>query len=397
MIVPAKAFEEDDWEDPSMSGWMTLYCVWILLAVVMGAADIWQLPYTSVWMKSIGYFSCLLPIYSLVGVMLRFRNAVALSIMSLFIFICNNIASLISWVAGGADGWNVAVVVAVLAVNTCWIAYFFRSHLVAVRFPKQYRRVYAFDWILFVLSAVISLMLIFSVLGNCGNYRRSSTDYKETLELSERLRGMHDYGIGYVDCKINDPYCILYFTEIERDMSRGRFDSIVSQPYFSDMLLFDVNKASPEFVKSAIGDGLILVFNVFFNTVNDGHVFKIDSSQIANIKETEPIPDLTPEEMEEIRKQVEDLIPSPEIGHVRLKSSEWLNEIVLEVDFEVDESNASFAGVYDAFKAYADEVNGMLMKNTAAYPLAELWRRQMSVKFVLTGSKTRYSKDIMVF
>ena len=91
------------------------------------------------------------------------------------------------------------------------------------------------------------------------------------------------------------------------------------------------------------------------------------------------------------------MIPSPEIGHVRLKSSEWLNEIVLEVDFEVDESNASFAGVYDAFKAYADEVNGMLMKNTAAYPLAELWRRQMSVKFVLTGSKTRYSKDIMVF
>lgn len=398
MIVPAKDFNDDDWEDPSMSGWLTLYCVWLMFVIVMGLAAIWQMTYIPVYVKTIGYFSCLLPAYSLLGVMMRFRDTVATSIMSLLIFILNGAVQTAVGLTGGATTSVLTIGILGLIVNICWMVYFLRSHLISVRFPRWERRIFAIDKILYVLSLAICLVLNFFALSNIPQHRLNASEYSETLRLAENLKGMHDHDVVYVDCSIEGNYCILYFTVDNPTTSRERFESFASQPYFSDALLFDVDKRSSEFVKSAIGDGLILVFKVFYDTVDDALVFKITPSQIATLKEPEPLPDLTPGEMEWIRNQIEAMVPSPKIGNVTIKSSEWLNEIVLVINFEVDEGKASYADVYDDFKEYSEEIKKMLMeKQSKDVALNALWDREMIIKIVLKGSKTGYSREIPVF
>lgn len=398
MIIPSKDFEEDDWEDPSVSGWLTLYCVWMIVEIVAGTWSIYQLPFAPVWAKGLGYVTYLLPFYSLMGVLMRFRNAVAVSLLSVMIFVLNSIVNFVVFLAINDIISAISVIVFGIGINVCWIVYFFRSHLVSVRFPKNHRHIFAFDWLLFIFFVGLSLLMNLSALGNLGNYsRNSSEEYKETMELSKEMKGLSDHGVYFVDCKIESNFCIVYFAAIDGSMSKTDFYKLVNQPYFSDMLLYKIDKVAPEFIKSAIGDGLTLVFNVFQRNVGDGRNFKIYPEQIRNLKGPEPLPDLTSEEMEDIMKDVEIMIPSPNIKNVSLKSTNWLNEVVLNVDFEVDEDNAKYMDVYDDFKVYSDEMKQMLMKNRGKSSLNALWRRGMTIIFVLKGSKTGYSQEITVF
>ncbi|MDE7346841.1 MAG: hypothetical protein K2N48_08915 [Muribaculaceae bacterium] len=399
IIIPSRDFEEDDWEDPSVSGWLALYCVWMIIEIIIGTWDIYQLPFVPGWSKGLGYISFLLPLYSLISVLMRFRNAVAVSLLCLMIFVLNSIVNFIVFLACNEFISAISVVVLGIGLNVCWIFYFFKSHLVAVRFPKYQRHIFAFDWLLFIFFVGLTLLTTLSSLVNLGNYsRNSSEEYKETMELAKKMNGLSDHGVYFVDCKIDANFCVVYFAPIEGNMSKSDFDAIVNQPYFADMLLYKIDKVAPEFIKSAIGDGLILVFNVFQRNIGDGRIFKIYSEQIRNLKGPDPLSDLTTQEMEEIREEIERILPSCNIKNVSMKSSGWVNEVVLNIDFEVDEDKTKYMNVYDDFKVYADEMKQMLMKNRGKNAsLDALWRRGMTIIFVLKGSKTGYSQEITVF
>ena len=268
----------------------------------------------------------------------------------------------------------------------------------AVRFPKHQRHIFAFDWLLLIFFVGLSLLTTLSTLGNLGNFsRNSSEEYKETLELAKKMKGMSDHGVYFVDCKIEADFCVVYFTAVDGNMSKTDFYKLVNQPYFADMLLYKIDKVAPEFIKSAVGDGLTLVFNVFQRNVGDGRNIKIYPEQIRNLKGPEPLPDLTPQEMEEIRKDVEGMLPQSNIKDVSLKSTEWVNEVVINIEFEVDEDKSQYMNVCDDFKAYANETKQMLMKNRGEASLNALWRRGMTIILVLKGSKTGYSQKITVF
>ena len=398
MIIPAKDFEDEDWEDPSVSGWMTLYCVWMIIEIVVGTWSIYQLPFAPGWVKGLGYITFLLPFYSVIGVLLRFRNAVAVSLLSLMIFVLNSLVNFVVFLASKDVVSAISVAGFGIGINVCWIIYFFRSHLVSVRFPKYRRHIFAFDWLLFMFFVGLTLLMTLSTLGNLGNYfRNSSEEYKETLELAKKMKGMSDHGVYFVDCQIDANFCVVYFAPTEGNMSKSDFNAMINQPYFADMLLYKIDKVAPDFIKSAIGDGLTLVFNVFQSNVGDGRNFKIYPEQIRNLKGPEPLPDLTPLEMDEIRKEIERMLPSSNIKNVSLKSSSWLNEVVLNIDFEVDEENTQYMKVYDDFTIYAEEMKQMLMENRGNASLDALWRRGMTIQFVLKASKTGYSQEITVF
>ena len=391
MLVKGRDFDDDAWEDPSLSGWLMRYCIWMLLSIVMGVSGVYQLPYAPGWAKALGYLAYLLPLYSVVGVMMRFRDAVAASLVSLLIFILTGIVNCAVFIVSREIDAAVAVAIFCVAVNVCWMAYFIKSHLVSVRFPENERWVFAFDWILFVFSIGICVLLNITALGNLENYRmNSSEEYRETMEEARKMIGMNDHGVRFVDCRIDRNYCIVYFTTDEENVSEEKFDSILNQPYFSDVLLFDMDKTAPDFIKSAIGDGLILVCTVFRKNVNDGVSFKITPDQIQNLKGPEPLPDLTAEEMEALRKIIGGMIPPSKIKGVRMKSLEWLNEMVLLVNFEVDEGKIQYMDAYGDFKEYADEMKAMLMMNRGQSVLDALWSRNMSIKFVLKGARTGY-------
>lgn len=398
MIVPSKDFNDDDWEDPSVSGWLMLFCIWLLFEIVVGVWSVFQLPYTPGWAKGLGYVTYLLPAYSLIGLLMRFKDAVAASIVSLTLFIFTAIVNIVIFIAVGDMTSTILTGVSGVAVNISWIVYLYRSKLVSVRFPKDERRLFAIDWILFLISVALCLLLNLSTLGNLGNYKNnSSEEYRETMEAARGLIGLNDQNLHFVDCAIDGKYCVVYFTADDRNISRNDFNDLVRKPYLSDNLLFKMDKIAPGFIKSAIGDGLILILNVFQHNVGDGVSFKITPDQIRNLKDPEPLPDLSVEEMDWIRKKIEGMIPSSNIKNVSLKSSEWINEIVLLVNFEADEDKAQYMDVYDDFKAYADEMRQMFMMNRGEPALDAIWRREMTIKFVLKGSKTGYSQEIQVF
>ena len=301
IIVPAKDFKEDDWEDPSVSGWLMLYCIWVILEIILGVWSVSQLPFAPAWAKGMGYITYMLPFYSLVGVLMRFRNAVAVSLLSLMIFLLNSIVNFIVFLVIKDIASAISVLVLGIGINSCWILYFFKSHIVAVRFPKDQRHIFVFDWLLFIFFVGLSFILTISSLGNLRNYsRNSSEENKETMEFAKKMKGLSDHGVYFVDCKIDDNFCIVYFATIDKDMSPTKFDALVNQPYFSDMLLYKIDNVAPEFIKSAIGDGLILVFDVFQNNAGDGKKFKIGPDQIRDLNGPEPLLDLTPGEMEVI-------------------------------------------------------------------------------------------------
>lgn len=398
MTVRGLDFDDDRWEDPSVSGWLMLYCIWLLFEIVMGGWSIFQLPYAPAWAKTLGYLTYLLPLYSLICVFIRLRDAVCVSIVSLAIFISEGIVNIMVSMASGNISAAVSAGVSGVLVNIIWIVYFCRSRLVSVRFPKEERRVFVSDWILIVMSVALCLLLNLSTLGNLGNYKRnSSEEYRETLEAAGSLRGLNDQDVHFVDCAISGKYCIVYFRVDDINMSKSDFDALAGRPYFSDNLLFKMNKMAPGFIMSAIGDGLIIVLTVFRKDVGDGIGFKITPDQIRNLREPEPLPDLTEEEMDGIGKEVVGMLPPLTTECVTLESCEWSNEVVLSVSFTVDESKTRYINAYDSFKEYCDEVRDLYMENRTAPALDAIWSRNMSVKFVLKESKSGYSQEIPVF
>ena len=398
MFVAGLDFDDDRWEDPSVAGWLMLFCIWLMVEIVAGVWGIFQMPYTPGWAKWLGYLCYILPAYSLTGLLMRFKDAVQASLVSIMLFIFSAIVNLVVFIAVGNVASSILTGIFGVAVNITWIVYLCRSKLVSVRFPKEERRLFGIDWILFVFSVALSMLLNLSTLGNLANFRmNSSEEYRETLDASRGLIGLNDQDVHFVDCAINGKYCVVYFAADDESISDSDFNILVRRPYFSDNLLFQMNKISPEFIKSAIGDGLILQLNIFNKNVNDGMIFKITPDQIRNLKEPEPLPDLTEGEMSEIGKAVVEMLPSLKIEGVSLESCEWANEVVLSVIFKVDEDKTRYTTAYDAFKEYSEEVKDLLMHNRMDPYLDAVWSRNMSIKFVLKGSKSGYTQSINVF
>lgn len=213
MMVKGLDFDDDRWEDPSVTGWLMLYCVWLMFEIVIGVWSVFQLPYVPEWAKTLGYLPYLLPAYSLLAVFLRFRDAVAASLVSLSIFIFSGIVNLIVFLT--VDNITSAITVGLLGISVSfiWIVYFSRSKLVRVRFPKEERRLFAIDWILFILSIALCMILNLSTLGNLGNYKNnSSEEYRETIEAAKGLIGFNDRELHYVDCAIDGKYCSLFYS-----------------------------------------------------------------------------------------------------------------------------------------------------------------------------------------
>lgn len=398
MIVKGKDFKDENWEDPSVAGWLMLFCIWLIFEIVMGVWYVYLLPYANALTKAIGYTTFLLPTYALTGVLMRFKDAVATSLVSLVIFLLNSIVNLIVFITVGEVSSAITVGVLGCMANICWIVYFCRSKLVSERFPKEERRIFAFDWLLIILSVTLCMIITISTFGNLAFYKsNSSEEYRETMEASKRLIGLNDHDVHFVDCTIDGRHCIVYFAADDSDVGKDAFEAMVTQSYFSDNLLFKMDKTAPEFIKSAIGDGLILVLNVFRKNVNDGVSFKITPLQIKNLEDPEPIPDLTAREMDEIGRDVVELVPPVRINGITMKSFEWLNEVTLALVFEVNEEKTPYINAYDDFKEYSEEVKDVLMMNRMHPALDGLWTREMSIKFILRGSRTGYSKEIHMF
>ncbi len=51
LFIPDQDFNDEDWQDPAISGWLTLYCIFLGFGILFGIAEVYQMPHLPVFAK----------------------------------------------------------------------------------------------------------------------------------------------------------------------------------------------------------------------------------------------------------------------------------------------------------------------------------------------------------
>lgn len=76
MKIVGKRFEDEGWEDPSLGGWMLLYVLCQVFSIIISIRMITQFSGISGIVAGILSLMVVLPVYSVVALIFRLRNAV---------------------------------------------------------------------------------------------------------------------------------------------------------------------------------------------------------------------------------------------------------------------------------------------------------------------------------
>ncbi len=387
-------------ENSSISEYLTLYCMCLIVGLLIGLYGFFQNQYLPSHTKWIACITYILPAYSLVGVVLRLRDAKATTIVSLSILLLtDSINSIYIFVKDGGISPQFVMEIILCLMWICWIAYFLKSKSGELYFPKYARKLYNFDGRLFIVFLGFCLALNLTMISYIKNLNFNMKTYQEIVGKSSQIRGFNNSQIKYWGCTIEGDVCNVYFIHNDKSVSLNAFYQNLARQYFPDELLYAVNAVAPDFIRSINTHNLALVFKIFYKDISDGRVFNISSKQINNLKDLEPQEALTPVEMQKIKESLLEILPSNMNKNTALVSLEWLNEINMIAVYEVDESKEKYIDVFDEFQAFSEEFSNLLKKKTEErnHTLLNMWKMEVALKFILRGSKTGYEETIQVF
>ncbi|MDE6480948.1 MAG: hypothetical protein K2L45_11855 [Muribaculaceae bacterium] len=397
--IPISNLDNSESENSSLSEYLTLYCMCLIVGLLIGLYGFFQNQYLPSHTKWIASFTYILPAYSLVGVVLRFRDAKATTIVSLSILLLTDTTnSIYIFVKDGGISLQFVMEIILCLMWVCWIVYFIKSKSVELYFPKHARKINNFDGRFLIVFVGFCLALNLTMISYIKNLNFNMKAYQEIVGKSSQIRGFNDSQIKYWDCTIEGDVCNVYFIHNDKFISQNAFYQNLDRPYFSDELLYTVIAAAPDFIRSIIDHNLALVFNVFYKDISDRRVFNISYEQINNLKDLEPQEALTPVEMQKIRESLLEILPSKINKNITLVSLEWLNEINLIAVYEVDENREKYIDVFDDFKTQAEDFDNLLKKKIEESNQAVLfmWHKEVALKFILRGSKTGYEEAIII-
>ncbi len=410
LFIPDQDFNDEDWQDPSISGWLTLYCIFLGFGILFGIAEVYQMPHLPVFAKFLGYLTFLLPIYSLAGIILRLRDAVAMSIASMIIFLFNNICGLFMNIQAETGGLHILISASACIIDCIWIAYFLKSKLVAVRFPEIYRKVFVFDWILIVIAYIICLMTnVVALIGTTAT-SAGKDKYQEVINSAYGLSALRNEGFYFADCQIVGTKCLVYLTPLDKYMTEEEFNRSVPSEAFRYGLFSNVIDQNPAFIEEVIDNNLNLAFVVYKNTISDGYVIDIPYGMLMSVRKDANKEGIDPEKIKELLSEIisptakenskkDDELQKFNIPNVKLKDIDMLNEVKMVATFEVDESKGNYKEAYDQFAEYAAGVSDLLIDMFANDDkvVHAINDDGISIIFTLKGSKTGYTQDITVF
>lgn len=154
-------FEDENWEDQSIHGWMTFFLISLSLGVLFSIAPIYQDRFLPLWYKLIAILPFLYGAYVVLAFFLRLKDAVYSATIYLFSLILNNLSMvLVGQFTYQAATMNFSSLWA-LILGLIWIVYLYSSKLVKYRFPREQRKMFVIDY---VLGGVVILLSIFSIV-----------------------------------------------------------------------------------------------------------------------------------------------------------------------------------------------------------------------------------------
>lgn len=154
--IQPQDFDSDDWKDPEIRGWLLLLVIYTSLCIIFNIASVYQIPYVTTGLKFLVALPSLFGIYTLVSLCLRWRNAVFVAKAYMIYNFIFHLLYLITAIAFHAGIKYQAALGLSAGLDVAWFVYLLRSSLIAVRYPRNQRKVFAGDYVLIAAAYVLT-------------------------------------------------------------------------------------------------------------------------------------------------------------------------------------------------------------------------------------------------
>lgn len=409
MRIVGKRFEDEGWEDPSLGGWMLLYVISQVIAIIL---SVWLLTYycqeedgteggISSVVVGILSINIVFPIYSIIAIILRLRNAVFLSVSTLIMTLATNIIGLVSSGVSGQFSQNGAFFIGSIAVGIVWLIYFLESRHVSVRFPKEERKIYWFDALALLASGgttLIACILMILGSGKTQDHYIDSPEAKKIVANLPQLRALKSSRFELEDLLASDREWIAVMKFSEPGESDSKMMKRLADFGFRSRIRNLLTDEAPLFMQAVAEDGADFRAVVFLHKPGDGMEYVFPNEEIREMLKMGPAnarsgAKYTDEELNRIIDEVETLWPRFSSDAIILETKN-LNEGILTYTYIVDESKSSVAEVDDYFGGYVGNCCKTLV--TLAEHGNETCRRfskaDVEIRMILKGSRTRFTK-----
>lgn len=401
MRIVGKRFEDDGWEDPSLGGWMLLYVICQVFSIIMSIRMITQLAGISSIVAWILALMIVLPVYSVVALIFRLRNAVFLSVSTLIMALASNITGLVTSGVSGQLSQTGAYFIGSIVVGIAWLIYFLKSRHVSVRFPKQKRKIYRFDAFTLLVSGGTTLIAcIFMILGS-GKPQVNNFDSQESQKIITnipQLRTLKTSGFELADLLGTDKEWIALMRYRKPGESDQEMKACFSDFDFRAHIRSSLTDRAPLFMQAVAEDGADFRVVVFLHKPGDGMEFVFSNEEIREMLKMGPanpvtIAKFSDEELGRIISEVEALWPKITSDAINFEDKK-LNEGILTYTYIVDESKSSVAEEDDYFGGYVADCCNTLV--TLAEHGNETCRRfskaDVEIRVILKGSRSGFTK-----
>lgn len=412
LIIPPKDIKDIDWEDPQMNGWMTFFTVSLIFFSIFGIATALQRPFVPVWSKWLETSIYILPVYASIALMLRFRDAVFCTLMSLVMIIALYAASVFGFFITHTPLSHSYPSILILFLAISASLYFVCSKQVKSRFPFSERKAFWFDIIPIAFSFIIAFFVITNSIHH--SIHNKEWNYSRLYQLDEILaKGIsfkeHQSSFQLVSANTEKRSVILYFNINPYGIRPYSSAEVIHEISTEEASRNDIKKIfvenNRELMECLLEMDMSLTMIFFINNINDGTDIFIHHNEIK---------DLLAEKDLSIKKEEQDyhvislyadslnrccpIVINP---YLTLEGVEC-NEVKLNFRYILDEKKSSFADYEDIFLKYLDSLYTEMVKldksqvtppSLSPEILNLMKPLEMDLTYTLTASKSRFTKD----
>lgn len=401
MKIVGKRFEDEDWEDPSLGGWLLFYIVCQIFSILMSVWMVIQLPSLPLILVWVMFLAEALPIYSVISLILRWRNAIFLTLSAIIITLVSNVANLFAGIVSGQFAQNGAFFIGSIIAGIAWLIYFLKSKHVSVRFPKEDRKTFWFDGVAVAVTGGITLLaclLIILGAGNANVNHSQDINNEKIVKYLPQLRSLQSDGFRLENLLNTDKEWIA----LMQFKSPGDTDKKMLERFsdfgFRSRIRNLLTDEAPLFMQAVAEDNADFRVAVYIHNPGDGIEIVFPNEEIREMLKMGPAypatdSKLTDEDIENLITEVESMWPKLSLESARLEKK-TLNEGILTYTYIVDESKESVAEANEYVGAYVGMCCNILV--TLAEKGNETARRfskaDLEIRVVIKGSRTGFTK-----
>lgn len=410
MRIEPIPFEDDRWEDPSVSGWLTFFIVCTVFGLLFSLGGIWQLGMYPLWLRGVFALPSLITIYSLLSIVMRLRDAVFITIYNLIFNIATNLIIIISNLIAGHPE-NCLINITPTIVGIAWILYFMKSDLVSVRFPREQRRIFVIDWILVVFAGLIFLTYSVISISSALAGSVSSLGGKDLTEIQNFVNKYNRAGYREVDGTgyqamldesgeiVNVIVVLAGTTSEEKEFG---LHEIAEEPDFEHRFKMAMMEKQTELMDFAEIYGLTIRWLFSINRPGDGLTVTMLPGEVKDLRrELQKKRENAEQAVMDLKKNSGDLVTALQLEDtpkgIRFKDvSVCETEVVFKFEFDEEQGGyASYEGKIEDFQK--SRMDALLERKLNDHPyIIDLAMSGLGLKFEFSGNRSRYSKDFEI-